>query len=138
MGGIDYSLYSETDEDTTITGNMGFGGGLLLGIGPIEIGAIYLSRSITIDDGILPVTVAANALEIPVLYRFSGPIEFGIGAFYDLPMVSGNEGNYGLAAGPRISITGALFLDVRFNYGLKTGNSKDLLGMVGYSFGKTK
>ena len=87
------------------------------------------------------ISIAASTntslIEIPVMYRLgSGTTTFGLGGFYGLVMGSGGGSNYGLTAGPRFATAGGLFLDLRFNYALKTDSPKDVLAMIGYYFGK--
>ena len=140
VGGIDYNLNS-TSVNTgfgvaTAKGGLGFGGGALIGLGVFEIGALYLSKPTTVTFAGLDTTTSSAGIEIPVMYRFGGLTSFGIGGFYDIATSSGGTSNYGITAGPRLGMASGLFLDLRFDYGLKTGNSKDLLALVGYSFGK--
>jgi hypothetical protein len=69
------------------------------------------------------------------MYRFGHSTSFGIGGFYELALTSGYSALYGLTAGPRFGGTsGGMFFDLRFNYGLQSGNSKDVLGLIGYAF----
>lgn len=139
VGGVNYGLDSASASvggvTATVESGIGYGGGLLVGIGALELGGIFLSRNYTTAITGLPETTSSiSVVEIPVMARIGGgAATFGIGGFYDVATTS----NYGLTAGPRFGgNNGGLFIDLRFNYGLKTGNSKDALALVGYSFGK--
>jgi hypothetical protein len=141
VGGVNYGLDSTSTPDgiggtITVKSGMGFGGGLLMNLHPVEIGAIYASKTYTAEFLGTSTSTSVTGIHIPVMYRFRGLTSFGVGGFYDIPITSGGTSNYGLTAGPRFGMTNGFFVDLRFNYGLKTGNSKDVLALVGYSFGK--
>ncbi len=134
VGGINYGLESISSSLITVEGGLGFGGGVLIGLGSVELGALYLSKTYNSEILGVKLSTSAQSIHIPVLYRFGSLTSFGVGGFYELGMCTGGGSNYGLSAGPRFAMTNGFFLDLRFNYGLATGNSKDALALVGYAF----
>lgn len=140
VGAINYGLDSTSINTgsgaASFKGGLGFGGGLLMELGPVELGGLYLSKKYTTEFMGVSTSSSVSGIHIPVLYRFGGLTSFGLGGFYDLSLESGGSSNFGITAGPRFSMTNGFFFDLNFNYGLKTGNSKDLLALIGYTFGK--
>lgn len=140
LGGIDYNMTTSSTATIVgtidIKGGLGYGGGLLIDLGKIETGAIFTSRAIQSTFASVTTSITTKGIEIPLMYRFGGLTSFGLGGFYALSLESGGGSNYGLTAGPRFAMTNGFYLDLRFDYGLKTGNTKDVLAMVGYYFGK--
>lgn len=147
LAGVDYNLNSASASASgngvtatgTSKGGLGFGGGLLVRMGSIESGVFYLLKKFTTsasatNGASTSSSTSVGVIQLPVMVRIGGGgTTFGLGGFVDLS--SGND--FGLTAGPRFGgAAGGMFLDLRFNYGLASGNSKDLLGMVGYAFGK--
>lgn len=133
-GGLNSASATSGGRSATVEGGLGYGGGALLELGPLETGAIYVHRTYkTIVTGRADVDSSNTAIIVPLLYRVpAGPINFGLGGFYDL----GDSKDYGPSASLRLSapLVGPFF-EVRFNYGLKTGNEKDVLALIGYKFG---
>ena len=122
-GGGNYTLNTN--------GKLGFAAGGFLNFTPFfEIGALYLHRHFSIADA-GDLSADTNTLHVPVMARFGkGSITGGVGAFYET-----NGNNYGLTVGPRFGgALKGLFIDVRFNYGFKDGNSKDVMGLLGFYF----
>ncbi len=144
VGGINYGMDSVSASasigsitiSSSVKGGLGFGGGLLVQMGAVEIGGIFLSRTYTTTINSVSTSSSDTGVEIPVMARIGGgAATFGIGGFYD----AGSSSDYGLTAGPRFGgNNGGIFFDARFNYGLKSGNSKNVLAMLGYAFGKGK
>lgn len=143
VGALDYNLDSVSASamgvSVEVKGGLGFGAGLLVELGKVELGAVFLSKSYTTTiTGLGETSTSTSGIHIPVVARFGGgSTTFGVGSFFDLSLESGSSLNYGLTAGPRFGgSNGGLFLDLRFNYGLKSPASKDALALVGYAFGK--
>jgi hypothetical protein len=139
VGGVNYGLDKQTATVGPATaeakGGLGFGGGLLIDSGHFELGALYVSKKQTLSvTGAADTSKSYSVVHIPVMLRtVGGSMTLGAGGFYD----AGDSSNYGLTAGPRFGGSGGgLFLDLRFNYGLKDGNTKDILALIGFSLGK--
>ena len=146
VGGAAYNFNSTSSSFTSgpnsVTaeskGSLGYAGGLLLEMHSFELGALYFSRSIktTVTPSTGAVTTQTDSTStafIPLVYRIGNMgNSLALGGFFET-----NDSNYGLTAGPRFGGSGhGLFLDLRFNYGLKSGNSKDAMALLGYAFGK--
>jgi hypothetical protein len=142
LGGIDYNLDSASvtrfGRTATVEGGLGFAGGALIGIDMVEIGAMYLARKyVTSVTGRSDTTSNPAFLHVPGVVRLGkGMVTFAAGGFYEFGLSNGAGSNYGIVGGPRLGDT--LFLDLRFAYGLQGSNTKDILALVGYSFGKSR
>jgi hypothetical protein len=141
VGGVDYNLNSDSltvgNRTASIKGGLGFGFGVLKDFGAnFEVGVLYLSKKFnTTVTGGADSSTSVSTYEVPFMLHTSGSaIRFGIGGFFDS---ADSSSDYGLTAETRFGgANGGVFLDLRFNYALKTGNTKDLLAFVGYAFGK--
>jgi hypothetical protein len=125
----------------SVTGTIGYSVGPTVGLGPIELSALYSSYGTKISILGLEETTSAKSLDIPVLYRLGlGTIGVGIGGFYSLSLESGStsdDNNYGAVGSVRVGIPGIkLFVDGRFNLGLKDNDGKisNAQLMIGYNF----
>ena len=107
-----------------IKSGIGYGGGVLfnlgLGVNSLEFGAIYMGTKTTATLNGVATDTTVNILSIPALVRFGGMWSLGVGGYYDLAMTSGNTSDYGVTAGPRLSLPGGLFFEARYKYGLKS------------------
>ncbi len=160
VGAGNYGLssieYADAATDTSITrkGGIGFGGGALVEVGlgrlGVEVGALYMHRStkteIKLLGTALPTTEETHgALQIPLMFRFGRMISFGAGGFYELGLKADSANDYGLVAGPRLTLPVGVFFDGRFAYGLKSHtvgpknfNSMEAQLLIGFSFGPRK
>lgn len=127
---------------TSLSGGVGYSVGPSVGLGPIEISALYTSTTTTASVLGIEASSTSKSLEIPVLYRLGmGPIGLGLGGFYGLSLESGatsDSNNYGLTASTRVTVPGVgLFVDGRFNLGLNDmGGSKmsSAAILIGFDF----
>ena len=130
MGGANLA----TPSGTTATGNVGYAVGPTLTAGPLEVSALYTHYSVSFSN----VTATSKYLDIPVLYRMGvGLANVGVGGFYGIPLDTGNSGNYGLVASTQVNLLGKLFLDGRYNLGLKNSSGSKLSSaalLVGFNF----
>ena len=150
QAGVKFSLFGAGQRllGTTADGStidIGFGGGaaLELGLGTslsLDAGGIYLSRSASLAG----TTFTTRAAQIPVgfRYRMGSMFSIGLGGWYELPMDSSGLSDYGAQANLRLSIPikfAALFIEPRYNYGLRTfddgSQSSEIVGLVGLTFG---
>jgi hypothetical protein len=118
---------------STLSGGFGLSGGASLGLGPIEVSALYSQLKAKIAGGPVNSEVTSNYLDIPVLLRMGlGPISFGVGGFYSV-FLSGSssvpgdtvdgKGNYGPTASLRFTVpVVGFFVDGRYSLGLKETN----------------
>ena len=134
MGGANLNLPNTTG----LTGTLGYSVGPSVGLGPLEVSALYSSYG----TEFLGLSVNNNFLDLPVLYRIgAGPLSVGLGGFYSICMESActaDNNNYGATASVRASIpVVGFFVDGRFNLGLKdTAGSKasSMAVLLGYDF----
>ena len=135
MGGANYAMPSNS---AGITKKIGLGGGASIGVGPLEISAIYNQYKIEASG----LTVTTNYLDIPVLLRIgAGPISLGLGGFYS-PFLSGTtnvggtvtaDANYGATGSLRFTVPVAgFFIDGRYNLGLNDDGGSKLSGASVY------
>ena len=122
MGGANYAMPSPSAGSTS---KIGLGGGASIGVGPLEISAIYNQYKLESAG----VTQTSNYLDIPVLLRMgAGPVSLGLGGFYS-PFLSGSsstggtftsEANYGASGSLRFTVpVVGFFVDGRYHLGLK-------------------
>lgn len=137
VGGVNYGGFNTataTAKGITATskGSLGYAAGVLIDVSMLEVGAVYLHRNYTVSiTGYSDSNKYGNYIELPLLFRYGpGPVSVGFGGFYDVASTS----NYGLTADARISTIVGPFLDVRFNYSLKTAKEKDLMVLLGFGF----
>jgi hypothetical protein len=127
---------------TSISGGIGYSVGPSVGLGPIEVSALY--TSLTTKATVLTVESSSTTkyLEIPVLYRLGlGPVGLGLGGFYGLSLednATSDSNNYGLTASGRVTVPGlGLFVDGRFNLGLNDMSGSKISSaavLIGYDF----
>jgi len=133
-GGLNSASKTVSGQTAEVKGGLGYGGGALLELASVETGVLYVHRTYkTTITGRASTTASNNAIIVPLLYRLSaGFVSLGLGGFYDF----GDFSDYGPTASLRLSppLVGPFF-EVRFNYGLETGNEKDVLALIGYRFG---
>ncbi len=128
MGGAGMTMPSFSGDlgGATLSGGIGISAGASLGVGPLEVSALYSQYSIKLEAGGESLSSTANYLDIPVLFRMgAGPISFGVGGFYSL-FLSDDSGtgdsdpNYGATASVRFTLPViGFFVDGRYNLGLK-------------------
>jgi hypothetical protein len=156
LGGVNKGLQAEaTLAGATIGPSLGYQGGLEAGfdLSPylgFDVGALYTVFNIkttvpapfNIDS-----TASFKYIDIPAQFRIKLGKVFSIGAggFYDVPLDSGNEANYGYLGSLRISFpmgSSAFFVDGRYAGGLKTPDAgektKGWQAMAGITFGGKK
>jgi len=134
MGGANLNLPNATG----ITGSVGYSVGPSVGLGPLEVSALYSSYGAEF----LGVSTSSNFLDLPVLYRIgAGPLSVGLGGFYSICVESTctmDNNNYGATASFRASIpVVGFFVDGRFNLGIKdTAGSRasSMAVFLGYDF----
>ncbi|MBS1958211.1 MAG: outer membrane beta-barrel protein [Bdellovibrionales bacterium] len=137
VGGLNYGLNKFSNAAGEVKGGLGFGGGILLDMGiggnGFEVGALYLSRKFNTTVLGVETSSSNGYIEIPAMIRFGTLTTFGVGAFYDIPMDSGYNSDFGLTAGVRLALGPKIFADARFNYGLKdnSGHSQNALLLLG-------
>ena len=124
-----------------VSGGIGFSVGPSVGLGPIEASLLYSSYKTTATILTVESSNTSKSLDIPVLYRFgAGPVGIGLGGFYSLSMESGStsdDNNYGLVGSARVTIPGGLFVDGRFNLGLKDSSGSKVSAaavLLGFNF----
>jgi hypothetical protein len=138
MGGANLNLPNTTG----LTGTIGYSVGPSVGIGPLEVSALYSSYGTELTVLNLTQTVRNDFLDIPVLYRIgAGPLTVGLGGFYSICVESTcttDNNNYGATASVRASIpVVGFFVDGRFNLGIKdTAGSRasSMAVLLGYDF----
>ncbi len=140
MGGANLNLPNTTG----LTGMIGYSVGPSVGLGPLEVSALYSSYGTEITIPVLNVTqsVSSNFLDIPVLYRIgAGPLSVGLGGFYSICMESTcttSDNNYGATASVRASVpVVGFFVDGRFNLGLRDSagsKASSMAVLLGYDF----
>jgi hypothetical protein len=134
MGGANLNLPNTTG----LTGTIGYSVGPSVGLGPLEVSALYSSYGAEF----LGVSTSSNFLDLPVLYRIgAGPLSVGLGGFYSICMESSctaDNNNYGATASVRASVpVVGFFVDGRFNLGLKDSagsKASSLAVLLGYDF----
>jgi hypothetical protein len=129
----------------TVSGGTGLSAGGTLGLGPLEVSALYSQYKATAALGGVSATVTANTLDVPVLFRMGvGPIGLGLGGFYSMHLSddsgdsSSGGSNYGATASVRLTIPViGLFVDGRYNMGLKEDDGVKMSSLgayVGFNF----
>jgi hypothetical protein len=150
MGGASMSAPKVSDPTqwagSTISGGTGLSAGASLGLGRLEVSALYSQMKTKYASGGGPSSLTENYLEIPVLLRMGvGPIGLGLGGFYSMFLSSiggdindSGSPNYGATASVRLTIPVIdIFVDGRYNLGLKEdgGVKISTLGAyVGFNF----
>ncbi|MBU6375237.1 MAG: hypothetical protein KGQ59_04525 [Bdellovibrionales bacterium] len=128
---------------SSVSGGIGFSVGPSVGVGPLEASLLYSSYTLKSTVATITTSSSSSSLDLPVLYRVGvGLIDIGFGGFYSLSLESGatsSNNNYGLVGSVRTTIPGGLFVDGRFNLGLKESastNSKvsSLALLLGFNF----
>ena len=129
MGGANYAMPKPS---TGLTEKFGLSGGLSLGVGPLEVSALYSQYKIEAAG----ISITTNYLDVPVLFRMgAGPLSLGLGGFYSTFLdgstsvgatVNGTA-NYGATGSLRVTVpVVGLFIDGRYNLGLKDDNGDKL------------
>jgi hypothetical protein len=139
-GAVDYNLFKQTVASVETKGGLGFGGGLVVDIGPIGVSAIYISRKTTATTTLLGVSVDVSAntgiIHVPVVYRIGlGGASLNLGGFYGIGTASGSGSDYGATGGFRFGKK--FFVDLSYNMGLKDNSgtkSKAALALIGTMF----
>jgi hypothetical protein len=146
-GAANYGLRPENVQPgANITGNIGYGGGVLVGVPlnpnvSIEPSALFMVTRA--DSSFLgqTVTVNTNVIRVPVVARFgiNNVVSLGGGLYYDYFNTSGNN-SWGAEGSVRLLLGGGptkMFFDTRLNYELKTGsqNNTELFALLGVMFG---
>ncbi len=145
MGGANLNLPSTSSSlpaGTELTGTLGYSVGPSVGIGPLELSALYSSYGSKVTFLGVGQTTTSNFLDIPALYRIgAGPLSVGLGGFYSICVESGcttDNNNYGATASVRASVpVVGFFVDGRFNLGLKDSagsKASSLAVLLGYDF----
>ncbi len=149
MGGASMSAPKVSDPTqwagSTISGGTGLSAGASLGLGRLEVSALYSQMKTSTASGGVSGSLTENYLEIPVLLRMGvGPIGLGLGGFYSMFLSSNGDindsgsPNYGASASVRLTIPVIdIFVDGRYNLGLKEdgGVKISTLGAyVGFNF----
>ena len=127
---------------SSMSGTIGYSVGPSVGLGPIEVSALYSSYGLKVTASGSEATSSGKSLDLPVLYRLGiGPVGFGIGGFYNISLESGStssDNNYGAVASFRTTIPGiGLFVDGRFSLGLHDMSGTKLSSgavLIGYNF----
>lgn len=158
-----YLLNKVGDASISAKGSLAYGGGALLSLGlgrwtSFEFGGIYARRKVTTSRSAelaalmgvdSDTTVQSRWIHMPGMFRLglSRSVSLGLGGFYDHPLDTGEQSNYGASGSFRVSFPmhHALyfFLDGRYNLGLKSQNSlfgteksREALALVGFTFGR--
>ena len=142
MGGGSFAKSNQSGLDS----KFGISGGASVGLGPLEISALYTQYKIGATVLGISAETTFNYLDLPVLYRVSaGPVSVGLGGFYSLFLsgsvttagvttnVTDGESNYGATASARFTIPVlGFFVDGRYNLGLKDQGGSKLSSMAAY------
>jgi Outer membrane protein beta-barrel domain len=141
MGGANFAKYS-----SGVDSAFGFSGGASVGLGPLEVSALYTQYKFSATLLGQSVSTTLNQLDVPVLYRLGvGPVSLGVGGFYSMflsgstssngvstSVTSGNS-NYGATASARFTIPVlGFFVDGRYNLGLKDNSGVKTSSMAAY------
>jgi hypothetical protein len=134
-----------------VKGKVGFGGGAMIEgmLNPTigaELGAMYLARQFTLEAGGVSADFPSVAsIFVPAGLRVHANRYLSIegGGFFDYSLETGNDINYGVQGGLRLSIpmgaSSSLFFEGRYDLGLKdfsgTKRSDLVLALVGLTFG---
>jgi hypothetical protein len=122
-----------------VSGGLGYAVGPSIGIGPLELSALYTSLSTKATASELSSTESSTFLSLPALMRFgAGPLSLGLGGFYSLSLEEGGGSNYGATGSVRITVPvlGA-FVDARYDLGLKEESgvkSSSAAVLLGWNF----
>jgi hypothetical protein len=150
-GALDYPLSNTTVGPITLKGNLGFGGGLLVGFpmgssAMFEFGGIYLSRGLKSTFSGVDTTTTVNLVNIPgKIYFGSKGFMFGVGGYYDYYTASGASGDYGVGGNLRFNFgsgTNKFFTDFGVGMSMKadswTAGTKAMgaTALIGMTFGK--
>ncbi|MBC7691559.1 MAG: hypothetical protein H7222_07295 [Methylotenera sp.] len=150
VGSAIQSQSRESGNGITLDGKLGLGGGLLVAIPTghdfgFEIGGLYFNRKFDkIGSNVTNTGFSQKSIYVPADFRFglAEVLSLGLGGYYDLALDGGNDNDYGLQGGLRLSFpmaaTTAFILDGRYSYGLRTdvfgSRSKDIIAMAGFTF----
>lgn len=120
---------------TAYVGKSGPAAGLLLGLGMLELGAIYNTHTVAISTGTSSQDGKYTFLDVPILLRVSsGRLSIGMGATYskflgyklDSTSVSGlNYDFMAVTSSFRVRLLGSLSLEARYNYMINDESSGD-------------
>ncbi len=145
MGGPNLTLpttSSALPAGTELTGTIGYSVGPSVGIGPLELSALYSSYGSKLTFLGISQTSSSNYLDFPALYRIgAGPLSVGLGGFYSICLENGctsDNNKYGATASVRATVpVVGFFVDGRFNLDLKDNagsKSSALAVLLGYDF----
>lgn len=120
---------------TAYVGKAAPSGGVLLGLGMLELGAIYNTHFVSISTSTTNQDAKYTFLDVPVLLRLSsGRLSIGMGATYskflgyklDSTSVSGlNYDFMAVTSSLRVRLLGSVSLEARYNYMINDESSSD-------------